>query len=194
MTIANPLARITNYLRTSSVLALLDQLSRISIIIGAVTYVLEIDDRRRETIYQAWQVVNSAQGTQVGGGRVEALETLVEKHVPLAYINLEGVNLRAARLKDADLTHARLGTADLSHADLRNADLTGADIRQTAFVGADLRGANLTVWGWLNNDLSDADLRDATGVTQEWLDNACGSAATQVPAGLRKPRLCGQPE
>lgn len=184
------LKNTAKFLRSMALLDILDQLSRISIVIVAITYVLESDDRRREGIYRAWQVVNGAHGSHASGGRVEALEDLAKKGVSLGYINLEGVNLRGAILNGADFAHANLGSADFSGAELRGANFSGADIRQTKFAGADLTGANLAVWGLLNNDLTDANLTNATGITQQWLDNTCGSATTTVPTDLQKPRLC----
>ncbi|MDB6063276.1 MAG: pentapeptide repeat protein [Verrucomicrobiaceae bacterium] len=184
--------RLVKALRASSLLAFLDQLSRVSIVVVAVTYVLEAGDRRREGIYRAWQVINSVHDSQASGGRIEALEELVHSGVSLGYINLEGVNLRGAKLNGADFANARLGTADLSGAQLKGANFSGADLRQTNFVGANLSGANLKAWGWLNNNLSDADLTGALGITQERLDNACGTDKTKVPPGLRKPSLCGK--
>lgn len=184
------LKHTAQFLRSMALLDILDQLSRASIVVIAITYVLESDDRRREGIYRAWQVVNGAQGSNASGGRIEALEDLAKKGVSLGYINLEGVNLRGAILNGVDFSHANLSAVDFSNAELRGANFSGADIRQTKFAGADLTGANLAVWGLLNNDLTDANLTNATGLTPEWLDNTCGSATTKVPTGLQKPRLC----
>lgn len=186
------LDKTAKFLRKLALLEILDQLSRVSIVVVAVVYVLEADDRHRERIYRAWQIVNAAQDTQASGGRVDALEDLVRSGVSLARIKLDRVSLRGVTLNGADLSHAQLGEADLSGAKLRGANLLGADLRQTNLAGADLTGARLEVWGWLNNDLRGANLTGATGVTQEMLDAACGSEATKVPEGLRKPKLCGK--
>lgn len=187
------LDRTAKFLRKLALLEILDQLSRLSIVVVALVYVLEADDRRRERIYRAWQIVNAAHDTQASGGRVDALEDLVRSDVSLARIKLEGVSLRGATLNGADLSHAQLGQADLSGTKLRGANLSGADLRLTNLSGADLTGAKVEARGWLNTDLTGANLTDATlggPITQEILDMACGSDATKVPEGLRKPKPC----
>jgi uncharacterized protein YjbI with pentapeptide repeats len=63
--------------------------------------------------------------------------------------------------------------ADFSGANLRGARLTNADLREADLSGADLTGANL----------SGSDLI-GSNVTQQQLDNACGSGA-KLPAGRR---------
>src|SRR5262245_55093196 len=45
---------------------------------------------RKDTNYQAWQVINSAQGKGGSGGRVDALADLVRNDVSLAGINQIG--------------------------------------------------------------------------------------------------------
>src|SRR5262245_44519680 len=46
------------------------------------------EQSRIDSIYQAWQVVNSAQGKGGSGGRIEALRDLLGNDVSLAGINL----------------------------------------------------------------------------------------------------------
>jgi hypothetical protein len=71
----------------------------------------------------------------------------------------------------AILAHPALA-ADFSGANLRGAHLTNADLRASNLTGADLTDA----------DLSGADLR-SSNITQQQLDNACGSG-TKLPPGL----------
>jgi uncharacterized protein YjbI with pentapeptide repeats len=66
-------------------------------------------------------------------------------------------------LSDADLSEARLFAANLRGAHLDGADLTRANLK-----GAHLDGA---------------DLADAQSLTQEQLDQACGTD-TKLPLGL----------
>lgn len=186
------LKKTAKSLRSLAILDIFDQLSRISIAVVAIMYVLDADDRRRDGIYKAWQVVNGAYTTKASAGRIEALEFLVKNNVSLGYINLEGVNLRGAKLNGVDFSHASLGEADLSNAQLRGANFLGADVRQTKFAGANLAEANLNVWGWLNNDLISADLTNASGFTQEMLDNSCVNEATKLSPGFKKPKPCNE--
>ena len=49
--------------------------------IGAVIfYFTESGDRRKQKHYHAWQVINTAQGKNGSGGRIEALQELNEDH------------------------------------------------------------------------------------------------------------------
>lgn len=98
---------------------------------------------RKAANYQAWQVVNTAQGKGGSGGRVDALQDLVRNGVSLAGVRLddawlEGIHVDGANLRRASLRHAMLLGASLRGANLQDADLTGADL-----TGADLRGAVL---------------------------------------------------
>lgn len=89
--------------------------------------------------YQAWQVINSAQGKGGSGGRLEALRQLLENKVSLAGINLDDAWLEGVQLPGGTLTRGSLQRTNLSHANLAGANLEGADLS-----GANLVGANLT--------------------------------------------------
>mgnify|MGYP001010792289 CR=1 FL=1 len=92
---------------------------------------------------------------------VEPTELREIRRLPLpapltSMANLQGADLRDAKLRDAKLMGAKLRDAklmgaDLWDADLRDANLRGADLRDANLRGADLVGANLR----------DADLRGA---------------------------------
>ena len=98
--------------------------------------------------YQAWQVVNSAQGKGGSGGRVDALANLVRNGQSLAGVNvdgawLEGIDLRGANLQFASLRDANLQGADLTQANLKGADLSGANLTAATLDGAVLAGATV---------------------------------------------------
>lgn len=136
-----------------SFLEVLEYLGSLSVLIGVIFYFSESGDRIKQRHYQAWQVINTAQGKGGSGGRIEALQELNNDKVPLV-----GVDVSSAFLQGVNLTHANLLRADLSAADLRNsvllaADFTYASLRSSNFRGADLERANLS-----NANLSDADL------------------------------------
>jgi hypothetical protein len=59
-------------------------------------------------------------------------------------INLHGLHLAVARLRDANLTGVDLAAADLARADLMRADLIRARLESVNLTGALLIGANLT--------------------------------------------------
>ncbi|HYZ72022.1 MAG TPA: pentapeptide repeat-containing protein [Chthoniobacterales bacterium] len=129
-----------------------------SLLIAVVSYFAESKDRIKQKHYQAWQVINSAQGKGGSGGRIDALEELHQDGVPLVGvdvtnaflqgIDLNGANLLRASFRTADIrggsfADSLLEFADLTSANLRNADLQGADLGNSALDDADLFGADL---------------------------------------------------
>ena len=132
---------------------------------GADDRVRAQQDARKARQFQAWQVINSAQGKPGNGGRTQALEDLAADSVDLSGVDLSGswlegltlpsvrfvglkadsANLRFADLRGADLKYADFYGADLSYADLRGADLFGARLSTARLDSACLDGANLTM-------------------------------------------------
>lgn len=118
--------------------------------------------------YQAWQVINSAQGKGGSGGRVEALGDLLRNGVSLAGINLDQAWLERVDLPNATLIRCSLRQAKLTGANLAGANLEGADLRDADLIGANLsnaylRGANLTNARLSASTLHGADLMDVIG-------------------------------
>src|SRR5580704_15293488 len=64
------------YLSRWALLEVLEYLSVLSVLIGVIFYFSEAGDRRKQKHYQAWQVINTAQGKGGSGGRIEALQEL----------------------------------------------------------------------------------------------------------------------
>lgn len=104
------------FLSKTSILEFLEYCGSFSILIGVIFYFMDAPERTKIKHYQAWQVINTAQGKGGSGGRGEALHELSEDHVPLAGV-------------------------DLSDAFLQNLDLQHADLRRSKFHGTDLKGA-----------------------------------------------------
>jgi len=118
--------------------------------------------------YQAWSVVNSAQGKGGSGGRIDALQDLNRHGVSLAGVRLdgawlEGIALPAAGLRRAGLREANLTGATLTNANLEGADLTGVNLTGANLQGALLKGANLAGAQLGTADLRGADLVDLRG-------------------------------
>jgi len=59
--------------------------------------------------YQAWQVVNTAQGKGGSGGRIEALQELDQDGVPLVGVYVAGASLQGVRLPKAGLNRISTG-------------------------------------------------------------------------------------
>lgn len=160
---------VVNYLRS------------FGIIVAVAFYFSESGDRLKQKHYQAWQVINTAQGKGGNGGRLDALQELNEDRVPLVGVDVSGAflqglhlekaNLARANLNSADVRDAVLASIDLSDADLRSANFRdcncrgasfrGATLDEADFSGADLSRADFSAGTLINTDLHNADLRSA---------------------------------
>jgi Pentapeptide repeats (8 copies) len=137
-------------------LEVLEYAGTFSILVVVVLYFMERPDRIKQKHYQAWQVINTAQGKGGSGGRIEALEELNHDHVPLVGVDAQGAFLMGLRLD-----HAPLARANFSSADLRNCQLRSVDLDFAALAGANFRGCDLENTNFENSDLSDTDLTGA---------------------------------
>jgi Pentapeptide repeats (8 copies) len=137
-------------------LEVLEYLGTFSILVAVIFYFSEAGDRIKLRHYQAWQVINTAQGKGGSGGRIEALQELNEDKVPLV-----GVDVSSAFLQGVRLEHANLLRADFSSADVRNGDLGHCNFTLANLNSANLRDANLDHAEFLDADLKDADLTGA---------------------------------
>ena len=71
-------------------LEVLEYLGTLSLLVAAISYFAESKDRIKQKHYQAWQVINSAQGKGGSGGRIDALEELHQDGVPLVGVDENG--------------------------------------------------------------------------------------------------------
>src|ERR1019366_8807440 len=139
-------------LRRWSFLEVLEYLGTISVLIAVIFYFSESGDRVKQRHYQAWQVINTAQGKGGSGGRIEALQELDEDGVPLVGVDASGAFLQGIHLPKASLVRADLHAVDARNSDFQAADLMGANLHSGNFRDSDLSGANLQ-----NADLGEAD-------------------------------------
>ena len=63
-------------------LEVLEYVGTLSIFFAVVSYFAESGDRIKQKHYQAWQVINTAQGKGGAGGRIDALQELNEDKCP----------------------------------------------------------------------------------------------------------------
>jgi hypothetical protein len=138
-----------------SFLEVLEYLGSFSVLVGVIFYFSETGDRVKQRHYQAWQVINTAQGKGGSGGRIDALQELNHDKIPLV-----GVDVSSAFLQGVHLERANLLRADMSAADLRGSRLTAVNLTFAALLDANFRGANLEDATLANADLKDADLVD----------------------------------
>jgi hypothetical protein len=174
---------LAHYLGNWAFLEVLEYLGKFSVLIAVIYYFAEAGDRKKQKHYQAWQVVNTAQGKGGSGGRVDALEELNHDRVPLVGVdvsqaflqgirlphadllrsNLESVDARHSVLRSANLTYSNLQSSNLRNSDLTSVKLEGANLEDADLGEADLTGADLT-----DVNLDGADLRDANLHNIKW--------------------------
>jgi hypothetical protein len=159
-------------------LEVLEYLSSFSVLVAVIFYFSESGDRVKARHYQAWQVINTAQGKGGSGGRIEALQELNADKVPLV-----GVDVSSAYLQGLRLEHASLLRADFSSADLRTSDLSGCDLTLANLNSANFRSATLDRTVLAQADLRDADMSGAD------LREADLSGALLDGADLRNAKL-----
>ena len=200
--------RLSSLLKQWAFLEVLEHLGRLTIIVAIVFYFTESGSRRKAKHYQAWQVINLAQGKTGSGGRIDALQDLNKDKVSLAGVdiskailpklNLASAELGSANLTNTELVHsnfaganlygaslaeARLSSANLADAILINVDLHGADLCGVNLTGATLRYANLSDVELCNANLTGANLH-ITNLTGANLSNASLAEAALVGADV----------
>ena len=144
-----------------SFLEVLEYLGSFGVLIAVIFYFAESGDRVKQKHYQAWQVINTAQGKGGNGGRIEALQELNSDGVSLVGVDIAGAFLQGVQLEHARLVRANLNAADLRDSDFAGADFSDANLESANFRHAELRGAKLERADLAEADLTTADLREA---------------------------------
>jgi Pentapeptide repeats (8 copies) len=164
-------------------LDVLEYVERLGILVAIIFYFAESGSRIKQRHYQAWQVINTAQGKGGSGGRIEALEELLHDKVSLIGLDVSdaylfGVRLNKARLdrsnfhgvdaRAGSFEKAKLEFSDFTSANVRGANFSKADLKNTDLKDADLMGANLAEADLGETDLSRANLRRADLSGAKW--------------------------
>jgi len=142
-------------------LEVLEYLGSFSVLVAVVFYFSESGDRVKQRHYQAWQVINTAQGKGGSGGRIEALQELNEDKVPLVGVDVSSAFLQGIHLSKANLLRSNFSAADLRNSDLRECDFTLANLSSANFRGARLDHASFAQANLSNADLNGSHLTDA---------------------------------
>ena len=71
-------------LRSLALFDLFELAGRCTVLVVAIFWVLEADNRAKERHYRAWDLINSARGSTGDGGRRDALQDLNKDHVVAA--------------------------------------------------------------------------------------------------------------
>ena len=161
-------------------LEVLEYAGRLSVLVAVIFYVVEWPDRQKQKHYQAWQVINTAQGKGGSGGRIEALHELNQDRVPLVGVNVSGAALMGVGLEKADLHRSTFEAADLRNCNLRSANLEYANLSQANLRGGDLRRVDL-----MNADLSDCRRQRSRFLRRRSVGSQPGK---RRPAELRSAR------
>jgi hypothetical protein len=181
-------------------LDVLEYLGSFSVLVAVIFYFSEAGDRIKQRHYQAWQVINTAQGKGGSGGRIEALQELNADKVPLVGVDVSSVFLQGLDLQKANLLRANFSAADLRNSDLADCNFMLADLASANFRGArldraffsdtdlrnaDLNGSSLAGANFAGSMLDDADLRsaDLAGILWQHLK----SISKANIAGVRNP-------
>ena len=160
-------------------LEVLEYLGRFSVLVAVIFYFSESGNRIKQKHYQAWQVINTAQGKGGSGGRIEALQELNADNVPLVGVDVSSAFLQGLKLEQANLLRADFSAADLRNSDLKSADFTSADLHS-----ANLRGSDLELASFQDANLKDVDLW-GSNLSGAAFDNADLSGADLSYADLR---------
>jgi uncharacterized protein YjbI with pentapeptide repeats len=142
-------------------LDVLEYLEGFSVLVAVIFYFSESGDRLKQKHYQAWQVINTAQGKGGSGGRIEALEELNSDRISLLGVDVSGAFLQGLRLERARLQRADFSAADLRDCDLVFADLSDAKLRSTNFRQGNLRNVTFQRAYLEEADFTDANLTGA---------------------------------
>jgi len=168
-----------------SFLEVLEYLGSFSVLVAVIFYFSESGNRIKQRHYQAWQVINTAQGKGGSGGRIEALQELNADKVPLVGVDVSSAFLQGLKLEDANLLRSDFSAADVRGSDLKSANFTSANLRSANFRNSDLEdasfedadmkdvdlwGSNLSRASFRDADLSGADLTFADLKDVQWKD------------------------
>ena len=191
---------VAYFLSNWKLLEVLEYLGSLSVLVAVIFYFSESSDRTKQKHYQAWQVINTAQGKGGSGGRLEALQELNADRVPLVGVDVSGAYLQDIHLEKAKLVRANFSAADARMADFRGADFSDANLRGANFRGGNFSSANLQRVDLQHADLlggdlsgadlsgallTDADLRNTNLANVRWRDLANIKSANI--AGVRNP-------
>ncbi len=114
-------------------LEVLEYLSMFSVLVAVILYFSESGDRIKQRHYQAWQVIDAAQGKGGNGGRIEAMQELNHDGVSLVGIQADNAFLLGIRLKGGHLDRCDMDASDLRNSVFDHATLTFCNLQSTNF-------------------------------------------------------------
>jgi Pentapeptide repeats (8 copies) len=187
---------IAFYLSNWKFLHVVNYLRTFGILVAVAFYFSESGDRLKQKHYQAWQVINTAQGKGGNGGRLDALQELNKDRVPLVGVDVSGAFLQGLRLEKANLARANFNAADVRNAVLASIDLSDADLRSANFRESNCRGASfrraiLDDADFSKADLSAADLSGASLANTDLRDADLRGIDWEHISGVKAANIAG---
>jgi hypothetical protein len=149
----------------------------LSLLVAVFLYFHDAGNRIMQRHYEAWQVINTAQGKGGSGGRIEALQELNKDGVALVAVDVSGAFLQGVQLPDARLRRANFSGADVRNGNFDNSSLQDADLHSANFRGSSFQSASLSGAQLNDADLAGANLKNAD-LSGANLDNADVSSAS----------------
>ena len=152
---------VVYYFHNVAITEFLKILTSFSIFWGLIVYIFSADERTQAIHYQAWQVINSAQGKSGNGGRSYALESLIADNVSLKGIDLNKAWLDGTNLSNSILSAATFIDSHLRSVNLSNAKLNGCDFTEAIVDSSILNNTNLKNTTFVNTLIRDAKIVNA---------------------------------
>jgi len=206
--------QVSYLLDKSAIFEILEYAGRLTVLIAVIFYIkgcperqmqstnlrMQVENLRQQLAneqkakhYQAWQVINMAQGKPGSGGRKDALEDLHKDRVSLFGVDISKAFLEKLNLEKGDLPRANfygtwLWEANFSEANLHDANFAGAFIEDSNLAQAYLADANFTTAKLHNVNLAGTRLHRAN-LTGAILGGANLTGAYLTDANLAGARL-----
>ncbi|MGB3535473.1 MAG: pentapeptide repeat-containing protein [Microcoleaceae cyanobacterium] len=156
------------FIRSIEKSRILGTFESISIVTALVIYVRR---GKKQSHYEAWQVIDAAQGLDISYARIRALEDLAKDGVSLKGLSLPKANLEQITLVDINLKEANFKGAKLQEANLKgsafeltqfqDANLSKANLQESVFLLAQMQQVNLSSANLQYADLQGVNLLEA---------------------------------
>lgn len=140
---------------------IIDTLEPLSIFIAVLLLIKESPERKRQFNYQAWSIIDNANGIENSQARIIALEDLCDEGVSLTEIDLTKAKLNNIELNGVNLSNALMHKTLLINAELFYANLSSCDLTEANCVGITLYRATLDFANLQKSNFSSANLSKA---------------------------------
>jgi hypothetical protein len=172
----------------SPIVRILDSITKISVVVVIVIWGLEIDDRaqeredkRRQKIYTAWQVMSLSEFFDNTAAKRFAVEDLISEKQPI-----DNVELNDENLSGGDYTNGSFKNVEFWDSNLVNAKLNKSTLDHAEFIGTDLRNVDFSGASMKGSIFANTDLSDTKGLTINQLSKALILPNVSLPKGINR--------